>query len=452
MTGCIKCGAPLPELFGKPLRQCKHCGAVQPEPGAAAAPATAAPFGGPPPAGPAPGAPPGPPFGGPPGGYAPMPPGGSLPMPPAPPGGSLPMPPTSPAGAFGPPARFAPARRPAPFAMAIAFVGILVAIGGVVAGVLAFRGRAGGTRAAGGRGVVAGFLKDARGIPSVFAPQLGDDPEIVNVTIHETHVSMTARRRGELVSCDSYGKGLNCRPDPAAAIHKEDLDKRLFRLKDADFSVVGSMVAHARERAEARSVSHAILERPLPFSADLVWRVYADRATVQFDPKGKFLGGDRSDGTKLTGADIRDYFEQPTAARDEIAKRLSPQVALKSLVLYPDYVVFEAEDPNKKGNVDRYTLRPTGLSPPDPVRLAGPEEKSLDAFLFRLGDVDFTLLPSLVADAGKRLAIEDGKASHVIIGKGHFRAQPLDIRVYVSSARKSGSVEYDAGGKHKRTF
>ena len=58
-------------------------------------------------------------------------------------------------------------------------------------------------------------------------------------------------------------------------------------------------------------------------------------------------------------------------------------------------------------------------------------------------------MPRLCAESLTRLAIDGGKVSHIIIEKEHGGAAVI-LRVYVSTERRSGYVEYDTKGKMKR--
>ena len=142
-----------------------------------------------------------------------------------------------------------------------------------------------------------------------------------------------------------------------------------------------------------------------------------------------------------------DYFAGAVEVQKAIAARFTAKADLLELVLYPGYAIFQLRDPVKRENVDRYTLRPTGMGEPDPERLSSSDKKELDQSTFALSDVDFVLVPKLVADAQKHLNFENGKVTHVIIDKFFPFRRALGFRVYVSSERDSGYVNYDAQGK-----
>jgi hypothetical protein len=166
-------------------------------------------------------------------------------------------------------------------------------------------------------------------------------------------------------------------------------------------------------------------------------------APVAASPGGPSAGVEAAGAAPAAG----DYFADAPAVQTAIADRFTSRAELRELVLYPGQAIFELRDAVARDNVDRYILRPTGLSEPDPERLSSRDKKELDAAVFPLSDVDFKLVPELVADAQKKLDYDNGKVTHVIIDKFFPFRKALGFRVYVSSERDSGYVNYDARGK-----
>jgi hypothetical protein len=164
---------------------------------------------------------------------------------------------------------------------------------------------------------------------------------------------------------------------------------------------------------------------------------------VAASPGGPSAGVEAAGAAPAAG----DYFADAPAVQTAIADRFTSRAELRELVLYPGQAIFELRDAVERDNVDRYILRPTGLSEPDPERLSSRDKKELDAAVFPLSDVDFKLVPELVADAQKKLDYDNGKVTHVIIDKFFPFRKALGFRVYVSSERDSGYVNYDARGK-----
>jgi hypothetical protein len=147
-----------------------------------------------------------------------------------------------------------------------------------------------------------------------------------------------------------------------------------------------------------------------------------------------------------------DFFADASSVPKAFQNALGAPPKAKELVIYPGYAILEAQDPRKPENVDRYTLRNGTVGDKSPQRLVGSEKAKLQSHLFELASVDFGLVPRLVADARTRLGYEGAKTSHVILGRNIPFSANVRWRVYVSSERDSGSVEYDAAGAMKRVF
>ncbi len=148
------------------------------------------------------------------------------------------------------------------------------------------------------------------------------------------------------------------------------------------------------------------------------------------------------------------YFKNATSVPAKLAAKIGGPVRVIELVVYPDYVIAEVQDPRKHGNVDRFTLRDGVVGDGDPVRLVGDlkSARDVDAVVQDLASVDFAILPRMVKETRAHLRIEDGKVTHAILDARRVFHKDVTWRVYVSSARKDGSVEFDLAGHVKKVF
>ncbi len=65
-----------------------------------------------------------------------------------------------------------------------------------------------------------------------------------------------------------------------------------------------------------------------------------------------------------------------------------------------------------------------------------------------LAALDFAVVPVMVREAKARLQIADGKVTHAMLQRtSRPFSDTLGWRVYVSGARKSGSIEVDTAGR-----
>jgi len=115
-------------------------------------------------------------------------------------------------------------------------------------------------------------------------------------------------------------------------------------------------------------------------------------------------------------------------------------------VFYPEYAIAEVREPRQPQNVDRYLFRGGNVFPPTPVpstSINGP----LDAKTFTRAQVALEAVPRLIADAPGRLGIAGAHPTHVIVERDTvFGGGRIVVRVYASTRRDAGYVEYDADG------
>jgi hypothetical protein len=132
---------------------------------------------------------------------------------------------------------------------------------------------------------------------------------------------------------------------------------------------------------------------------------------------------------------------------------LSPSRVTEILV-YPDYMIVDAQDPNALDHIDRYTYRDGAVEPLEPVHLSGPQEQ-VDASLFSTSAVNLKNLPSIVLSAeqtlqhAKPIRIEQARGSYIDIQRS--TSSDLDgritIHISVEGPRRSGTVETGSNGE-----
>lgn len=148
------------------------------------------------------------------------------------------------------------------------------------------------------------------------------------------------------------------------------------------------------------------------------------------------------------------YFTNPTAVPGQIKAKFGPRLLLKRLVIYDEYVIFSAQNPQKPDNLDSYTLRNGSIDNGRPETFAG-DQRKLESELFSIDDIPFGSIAGLARDALARLqaaGVSEGKVTHIIVEREDFGRGPnVIVRPYASSVRKGGGfVEYDVRGNVKR--
>src|SRR5262249_50693219 len=138
-----------------------------------------------------------------------------------------------------------------------------------------------------------------------------------------------------------------------------------------------------------------------------------------------------------------DYFDGATSIPRAFAAKVGGPVRVTELVVYPGYVIAEIQNPHKRENLDRYTLRDGVVGDGDPVMLGGRMKTAADVddAVVDLASANFTVLPAMVRETRARLDIEGGKVTHAIFRNDRTFGAGVGWRVYASGPRRSGSVE-----------
>ena len=162
--------------------------------------------------------------------------------------------------------------------------------------------------------------------------------------------------------------------------------------------------------------------------------------------------------TSDTGSQIPvDLLHDTNAANKAmlaIEKKVGASPArVTEILVYPDYMIVDAQDPNALDHIDRYTWRDGTVEPSEPVHLSGPQEE-VDASLFSTSAVNLKQLPSIVLAAeqtlqhAKPIRIEQARGSYIDIQRS--TSSELDgritIHISVEGPRRSGTVETGSNG------
>jgi hypothetical protein len=178
---------------------------------------------------------------------------------------------------------------------------------------------------------------------------------------------------------------------------------------------------------------------------------FVSSAGPRASPIPGVTGGSRSPSGPLAKAS---YFNDATPVPGQIKAKFGQRLMLKRLVVYDEYVIFSAQNPQKPDNLDSYTLRNGSIDGGRPETFTG-DQRKLEAELFSIDEIPFGSLAGLSRDALTRLqaaGVSDGKVTHIIVERENFGRGPgVILRPYVSSERRGGGyVEYDLRGNVKR--
>ena len=141
-------------------------------------------------------------------------------------------------------------------------------------------------------------------------------------------------------------------------------------------------------------------------------------------------------------------FGDGALVADTALAALGGERSLAQVALYDGYGIVVSLAAN--GDVDRVVVRGGRAEEPSPVPSAIVRDPA--GARFGAGDVDWAVIPSLVERTPGELGIDGGTVSHVIVEKNIPFTPDLVIRVYVSTERRSGRIDYFADGRPMRAF
>lgn len=149
-----------------------------------------------------------------------------------------------------------------------------------------------------------------------------------------------------------------------------------------------------------------------------------------------------------------DLFVDATSIPTKYKEKIKGPVRVMEILVYPAFAKAKIQDPNKKLNADEFEYRGGVVGDGGPLKWIGtpPTEKDLEFQTFNIDEVDFTKVPTIVADAPKQLGYEGGKTTHIMLKRPLPFEKEVRWRVYVDSERRNGSVEYDAKGVFKKKY
>ena len=146
-------------------------------------------------------------------------------------------------------------------------------------------------------------------------------------------------------------------------------------------------------------------------------------------------------------------LEGPGAAElvKKYQKKLGTPIRAVEFNIFSNHATLTAQDPKQPKHLDEYPYRDGTVEsgravPTDPYR------GKLDQHLFQVEDLPLARLPALVTLAKSKLALENGKVSHVIIRREGGKQSGVTLRVYISSARSGGSVVFDGAGNVQKVY
>lgn len=128
-------------------------------------------------------------------------------------------------------------------------------------------------------------------------------------------------------------------------------------------------------------------------------------------------------------------------ALTEAAKK--PVQAL-SLLVYPDHMVLQAQNPDAPNEVYQFVYRNGAVGERVRVKLLG--NGKLEDNLFPLDAAHVRAVPDLVEKARERVDIPEGIVTRVLLKRNLPESMDIQFRVFVTSQRRDGYLDADKDG------
>lgn len=315
-------------------------------------------------------------------------------------------------------APIAPPARPSALPLVFIALGILV-VAGIVAAV-AYTGGAG-----------VDYYEDARPAAAILHAEFGKNARYAAILMHPSYMHARVMRDGKLNGVRIYGRRAE-KPEPERTHDAKELEAMLFTLEGVDFGAVPKLVRDARKRQKSAELSYLMLHRPR--RSQLLWEVYmdsgGDSVRLFYDLEGK----------PLVDAPMR--FLADTPPIDHFRKHIGFEPSVVSVFLGPNYARVSVVAKDSETDTDVYHFYDDGT-----VQAPGPDENDLDPRelaqrTYRFADVDWKRVPSVAADARKRLGAD---ITQLTVRR---REGKLEMHVFGHSDRgASRSGRYDLEGR-----
>ena len=146
-----------------------------------------------------------------------------------------------------------------------------------------------------------------------------------------------------------------------------------------------------------------------------------------------------------SGVEPVNYQDGSQDIRVAFEADLGPDLRVTSVVIYPEFVVIDTLRPNSDTPVQSYTLRKDGLEDPRTKSVGTSALEGLSKESFALADIDFGLVPKLLAETEKESGIRALTSQYLVISNIHEGKAPL-WRVFVGSEGRNFHCTYGFDG------
>ena len=208
-----------------------------------------------------------------------------------------------------------------------------------------------------------------------------------------------------------------------------DLEANLFDLDEVDFSALGRLIPAAFERAGLEDAAHIarmeiarqVVILPAPSSGAVRWTVSvrSERETAEIvaDAHGTIIGADLANTRRAQSLNIFQHTELAADAARAFRAAVGAAPRLKQVNIGTQTISFTVVDPERPKATAGYVWNLGGLRRSlDGVNADG--MMGTQSFVpFSVDDVDWTVLPKVVAQARPALDMPEGAVTDIVLEK-----------------------------------
>jgi hypothetical protein len=145
---------------------------------------------------------------------------------------------------------------------------------------------------------------------------------------------------------------------------------------------------------------------------------------------------------------LGNFLTTPGAAQraiDAIVRELGPR-RVRYVNMYDSYVIFEAQDPAKPENIDRYTYRYGRVGDFEPVNVSGQSQEDIEADLFPITEVNWGAIAGLSETFLAQTELEGGKVVLASVERNSPSQPDVRIDMSMNGTRRNASLQAAADG------
>lgn len=146
-------------------------------------------------------------------------------------------------------------------------------------------------------------------------------------------------------------------------------------------------------------------------------------------------------------ANTQQMFNTPGPAEvlAKIAESAGGATEAVEVSIYPDLVIMILRNPKKPEIATGYTFRFGAVSRPTDVLLG--HGRKVDDYAYPLDNVDWNVVPRLVAESLYRLGADNRASAHVVVQRDSPSSDEIRMQVIVKDSRITGRVDADSAGR-----